>query len=360
MGLFNKEFVNGYVLFTSGTFKLIYDHDWALSFMNGLQEMSFLNQIKHQLVGYLGYLLPLTYIVEKKNWGYLIVPCIIGINYLGIDFSSGKDFLNSFYNSLIVGSYFGLGNFIAFEIILYQFILRIKQRQSVWLWELWIIAFIGFTFGYGIAFIGNKWGYYIWESDITLLYVLDQYVRTIPIWFLICLLALSLLVKMYLDQELEKIGILNQGLIQSFNSKSSDFEKQIETLSSVDSTSELSIRGTMIQIRDISHITVEEHYCRLFVKQNSNVLQEFSVKSPLKGLLSQLPDDRFIHIHRSHVVNLEFIIGIEKNHRTYQVILSDRQNILPLSRHRIIEVFPKIETYLKIKRKKNSLSQETS
>ena len=153
--------------------------------------------------------------------------------------------------------------------------------------------------------------------------------------------------------------MLNQQLSQRFNSKNSDFEKQTETLDSVESASELILQGTRIQIRDISHITAEEHYCWIFVKQNSNVLQEFSVKSTLKGLLIQLPDDRFFHIHRSHVVNLEFITGIEKNHRTYQVFLSDRQNTLPLSRHRISEVFPKIETYLNIKRRKNSIRQET-
>ena len=76
------------------------------------------------------------------------------------------------------------------------------------------------------------------------------------------------------------------------------------------------------------------------------------MKSTLKGLLIQLPDDRFFHIHHSHVVNLEFITGIKKNHRTYQFFLSDRQKILLLSRHRISEVFPKIETDLNIKRRK--------
>ena len=95
--------------------------------------MSFSDQIKYPLVGYLGKILPRTYIVENKNWSYLIVSCIIVINNFRIDVSSGNDFLNSLYRSLFVRTYFGLGNFIAFEIILYQLILRRKQRQSVWL-----------------------------------------------------------------------------------------------------------------------------------------------------------------------------------------------------------------------------------
>ena len=82
--------------------------------MNGLQEMSFSDQIKHTLVGYFGKILPRTYIVEKKNWSYLIVPCIIVINNFGIDVSSGNDFLNSLHRSLFVKTYFGLGNFIYF------------------------------------------------------------------------------------------------------------------------------------------------------------------------------------------------------------------------------------------------------
>ena len=129
--------------------------------MNGLQEMSFSDQIKHPLVDYFGYLLPQTYIVEKKIWSYLIVPCIIVINNFGIDVSSGNDFLNSLYRSFFVRTYFGLGNFIAFEIILYQLILQRKQRQSVWLWELWMMTFIGFTLGHGLACVRNKWRLFI-------------------------------------------------------------------------------------------------------------------------------------------------------------------------------------------------------
>ena len=94
-----------------------------------------------------------------------------------------------------------------------------------------------------------------------MLLVLDYYIRTIPIWFLVCLLVFSLLAKKYLDQELEQMGMLNQQLSQRFNSKNSDFEKQTETLDSVESASELILQGTRIQIRDISHITAEEHYC---------------------------------------------------------------------------------------------------
>ena len=241
--------------------------------MNGLQEMIFSDQIKHPLVDYFGYLLPQTYILENKNWGYLIVPCIIVINNFGVDFSSGNDFLSSLYRSLSIGTYFGLGNFIAFEIILYQLILRRKQRQSVRLWELWMMVFIGFTLGHRLAYFGNKWGLFIWESDVTLLLVIDYYIRTIPIWFLVCLVVFSLLAKKYLDQELEQMAILNQQLSQSFSSRNSDYEKQTETLGSVESSLELSVSGARIPIRDISHITAEEHYCRIFVKQNSNVLQ---------------------------------------------------------------------------------------
>ena len=78
---------------------------------------------------------------------------------------------------------------------------------------------------------------------------------------MVCLLVFSLLAKKYLDQELEQMGMLNQQLSQRFNSKNPDFEKQTETLDSVESASELILQGTRIQIRDISHITAEEHYC---------------------------------------------------------------------------------------------------
>ena len=82
------------------------------------------------------------------------------------------------------------------------------------------------------------------------------------------------------------------------------------------------------------------------------------MKSTPKGLLIQLPDDRFFHIYRSHVVNLELITDIEKNHRTYQFFLINRQKNLPFNRHRISKFFPKIETYLNIKHRKKYPSIE--
>ena len=99
------------------------------------------------------------------------------------------------------------------------------------------MTFIGFTLGHGLAYVGNKWGLFIQESDVTLLLVLDYYIRTIPIWFLVCLVVFSLLAKKYLDQEIEQMEMLNQQLSPRFNSKNSDFEKQTETLDSFESAS---------------------------------------------------------------------------------------------------------------------------
>ena len=53
----------------------------------------------------------------------------------------------------------------------------------------------------------------------------------------------------------------------------------------------------------ITHVTVEDHYSRVFFsgdKGQHNVL----IRAPLKSLLKKLPGEFFLQIHRSHIVNL--------------------------------------------------------
>lgn len=86
----------------------------------------------------------------------------------------------------------------------------------------------------------------------------------------------------------------------------------------------------------ISHVSMEDHYSRIFyhdgVRQN-NVL----IRSTMKELVGKLPKNRFLQIHRSHLVNPDRITGLTGNGRQTRVAL-DSGFELPVSRYRLSEV----------------------
>ena len=96
-----------------------------------------------------------------------------------------------------------------------------------------------------------------------------------------------------------------------------------------------------IPLGRISHITIEDHYSRIFLKDGDG-LTNVLIRTPLEELVQKLPKNRFLQIHRSHVVNLEHVSRLRKNGRQTKVAL-DRYGLeLPVSRYRL----PYIRTIL--------------
>ena len=65
---------------------------------------------------------------------------------------------------------------------------------------------------------------------------------------------------------------------------------------------------------------------------------------PLTRIEHLLPDT-FIKVHRSHIVNLDKILNVEKLERNYALLLADEFRI-PISRNRLQQVLPKLQTFL--------------
>jgi DNA-binding LytR/AlgR family response regulator len=97
-----------------------------------------------------------------------------------------------------------------------------------------------------------------------------------------------------------------------------------------------------IDMAKISHVNVEDHYCRIFVKEQAGY-REFYVKISLKEILDQLPRDRFLQIHRSHIVNLAYVSSLIKDSRSYQLALDQGAHTLPISRYRLPQVLSRLE-----------------
>ncbi len=97
-----------------------------------------------------------------------------------------------------------------------------------------------------------------------------------------------------------------------------------------------------IAFSDITHVTVEDHYCRINYA-TENGLKSQLVRLPLKELALKLPEGIFLKIHRSHVINLRHVSHLTKKGRDHKIILRHKNVELPVSRSR----FKDLPNYLK-------------
>lgn len=98
---------------------------------------------------------------------------------------------------------------------------------------------------------------------------------------------------------------------------------------------------TRISLKNLAYITVEDHYVRLcLVGQRGR--RDLLIRASLADLLAKLPPERFTQIHRSHVVNLDFVTGLKRAGRQAKVILAADGIALPVSRQRMASLRDRI------------------
>lgn len=107
-------------------------------------------------------------------------------------------------------------------------------------------------------------------------------------------------------------------------------ELQFTKSSSVIQSDRLIVRNSssihIIPYREITHISADGNYCRVFLVENKSLL----LSRTLKSIQDQINPTRFKRIHQSHLINLEFLRQIKSN---LQVELSTGI-VLPYSRRK--------------------------
>lgn len=88
-----------------------------------------------------------------------------------------------------------------------------------------------------------------------------------------------------------------------------------------------------IALADITHVTVEDHYCRICYASDAGPKSEM-VRLPLKEMMRKLPPAHFLRIHRSHVVNVRHISKVARKGRDRRLVLHPHGEQLPVSRSR--------------------------
>ncbi len=228
---------------------------------------------------------------------------------------------------------------------------------------IWTVAFL-FAFMLQLTFIYSRVDVYYPR----LIHFLDVYPavrpRTIyvflffcPCWIIIgCVLTwIGLRGQFAVDQERSKIDRLLDLREQKWATKYQAL-KTNAVISSTDPERKNGFEHPPLQVSDrngsrwinpeqISHISVEDHYSRLFIKDHQGE-KEMLIKRPLKTLLSQLPEGLFLQIHRSHVINLSYISKIKKSGRSYTLFLEKGAHALPVSRYRLPRILPYLQEYL--------------
>ena len=82
-----------------------------------------------------------------------------------------------------------------------------------------------------------------------------------------------------------------------------------------------------VRLEEVLRISAEEKYVRLHLAGKS-----YLYRAPLSGLAERLDPRRFVRVHRSEVVNVDFIAELQPwSHGDYIVVLKDGKKI-PLSR----------------------------
>jgi len=88
-----------------------------------------------------------------------------------------------------------------------------------------------------------------------------------------------------------------------------------------------------INIIDILYIEAERNYCRIYSKG-----KEFLIVTTLKDIDQKLPQDHFLRIHRSFIVNISQIDEIATSH----VVVS--RKAIPISKQLKSELLKRLHT----------------
>ena len=82
-----------------------------------------------------------------------------------------------------------------------------------------------------------------------------------------------------------------------------------------------------IRLEDVSRISAEEKYVRLHTGKRT-----YLYRAPLSGLVGRLDPRRFIRVHRSEILNVDFVAELQPwSHGDYVIVMKDG-NKIPLSR----------------------------
>ncbi len=251
-------------------------------------------------------------------------------------FSESQPFVDLVTHGVLIGVGYCLGMGLV-ELILRGVVQKWKEVIMLKVGIAWCISLVGYIFG--LLLIAPFQEYFtplhpLQKDRISL----DWFTKMFPIWALFTFLFVQHILKHTLAAENEQLQAINEVLAKRLDER----PKSGEEFPSQPLVLNVGRQIETINAYDISHITVEEHYCSVFVLENE-ALRRIEVKLALKEALAQLPEDYFLQIHRSHLVNLAYVRSIRTSGRSCELLMENSDSVLPVSRHRLSEVLPRLK-----------------
>ena len=199
-------------------------------------------------------------------------------------------------------------------------------------WHLWVVSFLAYNLGHFLYVPLGENSRFTLHPDASSESPWLHYARLVPIWMVITYLFIQTHTRRALEKELSELQRLNTELTDG----EPVLSEQRITLTSGKTT-------VSLEADRVSHISVDDHYCYIHYRDDDG-WRKTDVALALKEVLAQMPSP-FLLIHRSHAVNPLHLKRIERDKRTYRLILIN-DVVLPISRHRLNEVLPKLRAYL--------------
>lgn len=202
--------------------------------------------------------------------------------------------------------------------------------REVRVWHVWMVSLSSFVCGFYFLPIddGVVWLLGIVTNDHAIQMRMPQ---LLPVWFVLTYFFVQPYLNEGLKHELSRLREINHLLQQ---------HRTAEPRASTATIHFDSGRAPFTLSADsIRNIVVEDHYCYIHHKHKGEYTKR-DVAIPLRDIQTLLPDE-FLQLHRSHIVNPNYITSVSRKNRKIRVVLDGGYEI-PVSRHRLGDVLPKI------------------
>ncbi len=208
-------------------------------------------------------------------------------------------------------------------------------HQAVHVWQVWAASLACLLIGYYLLPVDD------WLTSLpglaggAHLHPL-RLVQLLPVWFVLTYIFVHPYMHEALRLELARLQDINRLLEQH----------QSQSVQPTSTTVRFSGGRTDFELATdaIRNVVVEDHYCYIHFRDNGGFSKR-DLAMPLRDIRALLPVDGFAQVHRSHLVNLAYAQSIQRQNRQIRLVLSGDFEV-PVSRHRLAEVLPRIKAHL--------------
>jgi DNA-binding LytR/AlgR family response regulator len=221
--------------------------------------------------------------------------------------------------------------FLLMSVLLGRLLRRGWLRQVV-VWQVWLASLACYVLGYFVTFFDDALTVAL-HQDVASARPLFHFLRLLPVWTLLTYLLIQGALHAGLRDDLARLAEVEAApVVQPDRSGAPESRICIEA------------GRTRIDLpaESVTHVTVDDHYTYLYYRDQDGV-RRTDVGLPLREVMTYLPEE-FEQIHRSHAVNLRWVAGADRRGRNYSVRLRDGTTELPISRHRLAAVLPRLKS----------------